>query len=268
MRHLGLYALGFALLAACSTADHITPVGPPTGGPVTDTVSFPDPTGSANPGRMHFNLTRSSSSNVPPSADSALVRIYNSSTSFNQLYPVKIPVPGSQTVVSAQLPADTGYTVAIIAFHNSNVLDAIGSTHDNDTTVTVLPEGNPIYSPTPVHVNMQKPPFSMGFSIDDGTHVTAGEHIYWSSSINTPPDIWTDVSSTWGCSFNGNQCAVYSYQGTIPNTPGVVWPLQTTWIANWGDHSFSAASDTIHVTIDTGVGGIDVTFSKHHQPEP
>jgi hypothetical protein len=269
MRRLGVYAIGAVFSVACSSGDRgvtAPPVGPP-GGPAVDTVNFPDPTGSANPGRVHFNLIRSSSSNVPSSADSALVRIYNTSTGFNQLYAVKIPAPGSQTEVSAQLPADTGYVVAIIAFHAGDVLDALGSTHDNDTTITVLPQGSPTYTATPVHVDIQRPPFATNFSISDGAHVTAGEHIYWSSSIGTPPDIWTDASSTWGCSFNGNLCAVYSYQGTVPNTPGVVWPLQTTWIANWGDHSFSAASDTIHVTIDKGVGDIDVTFNKHRQPQ-
>lgn len=252
-----------AVLAALSCGGGAHSIdGPPTH-VSSDTVTFPDPTGSANPGRMHFSLMRSSTSNVPTSADSALVRIYNPSTGFNQLYPVKIPAPGSQTEVSAQLPADTGYFVAIIAFHG-DVVDAVGSSHDNDTTITVFPEGNPIYAATSVHVDMQRAPFATGFSINDGAHVTAGEHISWWSTIDTPPDIWTDAASTWGCGFNGNVCAVYSYQGTVPNTPGVVWALETTWIADWGDHSFSVASDTIHVTIDKGVGGIDITFAKHH----
>lgn len=263
MRKLGLYALGIAALTACSTADHNTPVGPTTGGPVTDTVSFLGPTGSASAGRVHLNLTRSSTSNVPSSADSALIRIYNLSSSFNQFYPVKIPTPGSVTVVSAQVPADTGYYVAILAFH-ADVLDAVGSSRDgNDTTITVFPEGNPTYTPTQVHITMQRAPFSTGFSIAEGSHVTAGEHIGFSSSIGTPIDIFTDASSTWGCQFNGNVCAVYSYQGTVPNAPGP-WALETTWIANWNDHTFSVMSDTVHVIIDQGVGGIDIAFGKHH----
>ncbi len=261
------FIAGFvAVLAACSSTEHSTPVGPPPGGPISDTVSFPDPTGSANRGLVHFNLTRNSTSNVPSSADSALVHIYNYGSSFNQLYPVKIPVPGAQTVVSAQVPADTGYYVAVLAFHGST-LDAVGSSRDNsDTTITVFPEGNPTYVATQVHIEMSRAPFATGNSAQEGEHVAAGSHIPWSAGISAPFDIFTDVSSTWGCQFNGNVCAVYSYQGTVPDTPGP-WALQEMWIADYGDHVFSVASDTVHVIIDQGTGGIDISFSRQHQPQ-
>ncbi|MEP7086829.1 MAG: hypothetical protein ABI884_05800, partial [Gemmatimonadota bacterium] len=198
-------------------------------------------------------------------ADSALVRVRNATSGFDETFAAKIPTPGATTVVSVQVPADTGYVVAVAAFHGNDVLDAVGSSSDNDTTITVLPEGNPIYTATPVHISMQAAPFNIGYSIDDGTHVVAGTHIGWQAGISAPFDIWTGVSSSWGCQFNGNQCAVYSYQGTVPNEPGD-WLIETTFISDWAGHSFKSNTATIHVIIDQGVGGIDISFDRHHHP--
>jgi hypothetical protein len=263
MLRLRVYATGVVLLAACTTGERSITAPPP--GPVTDTLTFPDPTGSKSPGTVHFNLVRSAQSNVPASADSALLRITNSGSGFNHIYAAKIPTPGSQTVVSAWVPADTGYVVSVIAFHGGNVLDAVGSTQNPDSSITVLPAGGPIYQNTQVHVDMVPAPISVGFSIADGSHVVAGEHIGWWAQISGPPSIWDDATSTWGCSLNGDgMCSTPSYLALVPNTPGVSWALQVTYSATWGDHTFCAASDTIHVIIDQGSGGIDVTFNKHN----
>lgn len=262
MYRFGLSVAAFVLLAACSTGDSSPLSPPPTAG--VDTLVVPDPNGDANPGALNFNLTRSSTSVVPAAADSALVRVRNATSGFDETFAAKIPTPGATTVVSAQVPADTGYVVAVAAFHGDDVLDAVGSSSDNDTTITVLPEGGPTYTGTPVHIDMRAAPFDIGYTIDDGAHVTAGTHIGWSASISAPADIWTDVSSTWGCQFNGNTCAVYSYLGTVPNTPGP-WTIETTFLSDWAGHSFKSNTATIHITIDQGVGGIDVSFNRHHQ---
>lgn len=261
-----MYRLGVAaaavLLVACSGGDPSPLSPPPTAG--VDTLVVPDPTGGAHPGALNFNLTRSSTSAVPAAADSAYVRV-RSAAGFNETFAAKIPTPGATTVVSARVPADSGYVVAVVAFHG-DVLDAVGSSSDNDTTITVFPEGNPTYTGTPVHIDMRAAPFDIGYSIDDGAHVVAGEHIFWQAGISAPADIWTDVSSSWGCQFNGNTCAVYSYQGTVPNTPGP-WTIETAFIADWGGHLFTTNTATIHITIDQGTGGIDVSFNRYHQPQ-
>jgi hypothetical protein len=137
------------------------------------------------------------------------------------------------------VPADTGYVVTVLAFHGNDVMDALGSTHDDDTTITVLPAGGPIYQNTQVHVTMYPGPFSM-------------------------PWVWEDAESTWGCSVDNNgNCATPSYLALVPNTPGVM-PLAVTYLTHCDDRVFSVASDTIHITIDQGAGGIDVTFNRHH----
>ncbi|MBA2685776.1 MAG: hypothetical protein H0U66_14925 [Gemmatimonadaceae bacterium] len=219
MYRLGLTVAvtGLALLTACSTSD--TPVSPPSHAG-TDTLVVADPTGSPSTGVLHFNLTRSSTSLVPATADSALVRVRNTTSGFDETFAAKIPTPGATTVVSVQVPADTGYVVAVAAFHGDDVLDAVGSSSDNDTTITVFPEGNPVYTATPVHISMQAAPFDIGYSIDDGTHVVAGTHIGWQAGISAPFDIWTGVTSSWGCQFNGNQCAVYREQSRTNRATG------------------------------------------------
>jgi hypothetical protein len=263
MLRLRAYAIGVVLLVACTTRERSITAPPP--GPDTDTLTFADPTGSRNAGTVHFNLVRSAHSNVPASADSALLRITNSGSGFNHIYAAKIPAPGSETVMSVSVPADTGYVVTVLAFHGNDVIDAVGSTHDNDTTVTVLPAGGPIYENTQVHVTMSPAPFSISFSIEDGVHVTAGEHMGWWATINVAPWIWDDAESTWGCSVNAvGMCSTPSYLALVPNTPGADMPLAVTYLTHWDDRVFRAASDTIHLTIDQGTGGIDVTFNKHH----
>jgi hypothetical protein len=263
MYRLGLSVAALALLIACSSSDSL-PVSPPAQ-PAVDTLVVSDPTQSPTPGTIHFNLTRNVTSNVPAAADSALVKIYNSASGFSETFGASIPTPGSATTVTARVPADTGYVVAILAFHGST-LDSYGSTSDNDTTITVWPEGNPTYTNTPVHVEMSGGNATPGYSIDDGSHVVQGEHISWQAYINTPRDIWTDVESSWGCSFNQNQCAVYSYQGTI-GVPLGPWLLETTFIANWKDHTFRSNTASITVIVDQGTGGIDVTFNRHHKAQ-
>jgi N-acetylmuramoyl-L-alanine amidase len=37
------------------------------------------------------------------------------------------------------------------------------------------------------------------------------------------------------------------------------------FLAVWGDHTFRGPTGAITVIIDPGVGGIDVTFSRHNQ---
>jgi hypothetical protein len=258
-RRLSIAAV-FAL-AACSHGDRSLVEPPPVTTP--DTLTIPDPSRSPTPGPVRLNLVRSATSNLPAAAESVLVRVYNPNSQFNEIFPAAIPVPGHTTVVTAMVPADTGYVVALIAYHDNNTPDAVGSTIDNDTTITVFPAGSPTYTNTPVHVDLTTAPFMLSYSINDGTHVQAGSHIGWLALISTPRDIWTDANSTWGCIANGNTCSIPSYQVTVPNTLGP-WLLETSFVANWLDHTFETNSVSIHVIVDQGVGGIDVSFNKHH----
>ena len=262
MRRPGLYSALLALAVAACGGNGGSIAGPPaaTG---ADTLTFPDPTGSANPGRVHFELVRSAASNVPATADSALVRVYNNSSGFEHFYAAKIPVAGRPTIIDAWVPSDTGYVVNVIAFHGSNILDAAGTTLD-DTTITVLPAGGPTYTGTPVTVPMVPAPFAVSFSLNDGDHVTAGEHIGFWATAGGPPDIWTRAESSWGCMLAPyGMCSTPGYLALVPNTPGP-WKLEISYFADWGDRSFSLVATPITIIIDQGSGDIIVTFDKHH----
>jgi hypothetical protein len=66
-------------------------------------------------GAVSFSLVRTANSDVPSDADSAFVRVWQPSGSFNLVEFVNIPDPGQQTEVSLDVPANQGYRAGILA---------------------------------------------------------------------------------------------------------------------------------------------------------
>lgn len=71
------------------------------------------------PGTLQMTISRSASSQIPAIADSAAVRVWHPAAGTNQVQLVAIPSPGSNTNVSFNLPALSGYSVGVIAYHRS-----------------------------------------------------------------------------------------------------------------------------------------------------
>ncbi|MCS3678685.1 hypothetical protein GGP72_002911 [Salinibacter ruber] len=65
-------------------------------------------------GSVNVALARSVNSDVPSSADSAIVRVYTNGMDFNQTKVANIPDPGSQTEVSFSVPSGEGYRSAVL----------------------------------------------------------------------------------------------------------------------------------------------------------
>src|SRR4051812_28884176 len=66
-------------------------------------------------GTVSLTLTRSSASQVPAGAESAFVKVWSSSTDIVQ--PVKIPVPGTTSTLTLTVPAGSGYSIEVVAYH-------------------------------------------------------------------------------------------------------------------------------------------------------
>ena len=263
MRKLGSMALAAAMLnvLACNSGSGKQVTSPPPVEVIGDTVNIPDPTHSATPGGLHFNLIRNSNSTLPAAATDALIRVTNPASGFDNITQVTLPAPGTTTPVSIQVPADTGYIVSVIAYHGST-LDAGGSTSNPDSSVTVVPQGGPEPAPaTKVTVAMGAP--SGGYNKDDGAHITAGEPEPIIAFVAMAPRVFDGASCTWGCVLGGDWASTYagSYLNVVPNTPGP-WTVAATFIADWGGYGLTYTTDSLHLIIDPGSGTIDVTFRK------
>jgi hypothetical protein len=263
MRKHECLALAAAILGvlACNSGSGKQVTSPPPVVVVGDTVNIPDPTHSLTPGGLHFNLVRSSNSTLPAAATDALIRVTNPGSGFDDITKVTLPAPGTSTPVSVRVPADTGYIVSVIAFHGST-FDAGGSTSNPDSSITVLPQGGPEPAPaTQVTVSMRIP--SGGYNMADGTHITAGESEPIIASVDMAPRVFDGASCTWGCVLGGDWASTYdgSYLNVVPNTPGP-WTVAATFIADWGGYGLTFTTDSLHLIIDPGTGGIDVTFRK------
>ena len=88
-------------------------IGCDSGGSSPETEPPEEPP--AGGGAVSFTLARAADSNIPASADSAIVRIWQPSGSFNLKRIVNIPNPGQQTEVSFSVPADTSYRAGVLA---------------------------------------------------------------------------------------------------------------------------------------------------------
>jgi hypothetical protein len=93
-------------------------------------------------GTVSLTLTRSSASQVPVGAESAFVRVWSSSTDVVQ--PVEIPDPGTTSTFTLSVPAGSGYSIEVVAFHELHdgirVALAAGEVHD----LTLSPGNNAI----------------------------------------------------------------------------------------------------------------------------
>jgi hypothetical protein len=263
MRTLGTLAMAAAMLdvLACNSGSGKQVTSPPPVVAIGDTLNIADPTHSLTPGGLHFTLTRSSSSTLPAASTDALIRVSNPGSGFDNITRVTLPAPGTSTPVSVRVPADSGYIVSVIAFHGAT-FDAGGSTSNPDSSITVLPQGGPQPAPaTQVTVAMGVP--SGGYNLQDGAHITAGESEPIIGFVAMAPRVFDGASCTWGCALAGDWVSTYdgSYLNVVPNTPGP-WTVAATFIADWGGYGLTFTSDSLHLIIDPGTGGIDVSFRK------
>jgi hypothetical protein len=119
-----VWALAAIALAGCSGGGN--DITPPPG--ASSTVSL--------------TITGSSASQVPVGAESAFVKVWSSSTDVVQ--PVKIPDPGTTSTFTLTVPAGSGYSIEVVAFHELHdgirVALAAGEVHD----LTLSPGNNPV----------------------------------------------------------------------------------------------------------------------------
>lgn len=84
------------------------------------------------PGKVTFTISRSSTSQVPIEAESAFVKLSNETNDVVQA--VKIPDPGSTSSYTLTVPAGSGYSLEVVAFHELHdgirVALAGGEVHD------------------------------------------------------------------------------------------------------------------------------------------
>jgi len=71
-------------------------------------------------GDVELAITRSTASQVPPEADSAVIRIAHPTAGTNLIRRVAIPNLGDTTRVSIRAPARSGYTIAVAAYAGYN----------------------------------------------------------------------------------------------------------------------------------------------------
>ncbi len=76
-------------------------------------ISGPD---SEESGELQLAVTRAANSQVPPQADSAVIRIWHPMAGTNLLQRVAIPNPGDTTRVRIRAPARAGYSVGVMAY--------------------------------------------------------------------------------------------------------------------------------------------------------
>jgi hypothetical protein len=210
---------------------------------------------------VHFSLVRSSTGQIPAAADSALIRVWN--LAFDSVARVKLPTPGEGGSFDMSVPADTGYTVMVLAFHG-NCIDAGGST---EATVNVEAIGRPgdDVQPTVVHIDVV--PLSATINYRDGdslrAHTPSMLIVY---SYGAPRFLSNEASCTWGCGGFVNGSTVASYQSLVPDTPGP-WDVSATLYAEagWNAPNLSLTSPIRHLFILPANGGITVTFSKNRQ---
>jgi len=106
----------------------------------------------AEEGELRLTITRSATSQIPVAAESAGIRIWHPTAGTNQVRWIAIPQPGTTTDVTLTVPARTGYSVAVIAYHRVNEIQSrealAGGRADNlavskgattDISVSVVP---------------------------------------------------------------------------------------------------------------------------------
>lgn len=138
MRLTSTRAAAFALLVLSAACGGDGPGTPPT-----------EPGGT---GDFTMTLMRAANSQIPALADSALVRIWNTTNNVNALKAVAIPAPGATSQVNFSLPSGSGYSVGVVAYRFNSVGIgregfAAGVTHNvtiladqaNQAAVNVLP---------------------------------------------------------------------------------------------------------------------------------
>lgn len=75
-------------------------------------VTPPPPAGTS---AVTLRLTRSTASQIPVGAESAFVKVYSATTDVVQ--PIQIPTPGSTSTYMLTVPAGSGYSVEVVAYH-------------------------------------------------------------------------------------------------------------------------------------------------------
>ena len=66
-------------------------------------------------GTITFTIARNSASQIPLAAESAFVKVWSASTDIVQ--PVQIPSPGNTATYTIDVPAGSGYSIEVVAFH-------------------------------------------------------------------------------------------------------------------------------------------------------
>lgn len=162
MRRTAIAGLMCAALQVSCSSDHNagTPVQPPS------------------TGIMKLTVVRRSNSQIPSTADSAVVRVWNSGTGFNQTATLPVPAPGSTASLTFSVPSGTGYSVGVIAFKvpQYRFRNAIAAGRADDVTVTAS-------TTTPVAVNVQP----WGFDIAGPDTLLSGAAATYTLSVNSGP---------------------------------------------------------------------------------
>lgn len=121
--HFLTFALAGLLVMGCDSTGTSSETPPPDEG-----------------GVVSLSLVRTANSDVPSDADSAFVRVWQPSGSFNLVEFVNIPDPGQQTEVSLDVPANQGYRAGILAVTAVSEFDASSKqilAHGSSGTFTV-----------------------------------------------------------------------------------------------------------------------------------
>jgi hypothetical protein len=87
-------------------------------------------------GTVSLTIARSSNSQVPLQAESAFVKVWSATT--NVVQPVQIPTPGTTSTYTLTVPAGSGYSIEVVAFHelHDGIRVALAAGEKNNLTFT------------------------------------------------------------------------------------------------------------------------------------
>ena len=93
-------------------------------------------------GTISLTVTRSTASQVPIEAESAFVKVW--SANVDTVLPVEIPAPGTTSTFTLTVPAGSGYSLEVVAYHelHDGIRVALAAGEINNLTLT--PGNNPI----------------------------------------------------------------------------------------------------------------------------
>lgn len=88
---------------------------------------------------LSFMITRNATSQIPGAADSAFVKIWNDGTDV--VAPVQLPSANDSTRLTLTVPAGSGYSIEVVAFHDihDGIRVALAAGEVNDLTLAPGP---------------------------------------------------------------------------------------------------------------------------------